>query len=250
MTVQPLNVSVPELSMPPPKLALPPARVRPESPTVAPESTTRTLPVCRALTVKAPAPGPSIVRSAMMAGSGLSSTMVPLKPGAKLIVSPPNGSMVLANSIASRSDVLDPSDGSIVPLSRSASVVTTMSNGPLSKAPMSTAPPLTRGAPRWSVVMPAGISPTPPFPMAGLPESRAMVWVGPPLGASAAEQRVAGEGVGQPRAAAAVADQVVRAGEPTAVVEDVPARVARDDRVVQDRRAVAGIEQAAGVSGR
>ena len=39
--------------MPPPDVALPLAKVKPVSPTVAPESTTRTLPFCRALTVKA-----------------------------------------------------------------------------------------------------------------------------------------------------------------------------------------------------
>ena len=46
----------------------------------------------------------------------------------------------------------------------------------LSKAPMSTAP--TRPSPRWSV---AGTpAPLVPASMAGLPGSRAMVWVGPP----------------------------------------------------------------------
>ncbi len=58
--------------------------------------------------------------------------------------------------------------------------VTAMVNRLDSKAPMSTTPPTTRGRPRWSVVTPAGISSLLPESMAGLPGSRAIVWVGPP----------------------------------------------------------------------
>ena len=49
-----------------------------------------------------------------------------------------------------------------------------------SKAPMSTVPLTMRGSPRWSVVTPAGMRALLPASMAGLPGSRAMVWVGPP----------------------------------------------------------------------
>ena len=55
---------------------------------------------------------------------------------------------------------------------------------PLSKAPISTAAPSMRRARRWSLVSPAGTSELSPASMAGLPGSRAMVWVGPPLYAS------------------------------------------------------------------
>ena len=44
------------------------------------------------------------------------------------------------------------------------------------------------GSPRWSVVTPVTAVPA---PMAGLPGSRAMVWVGPPLSASGARSRSA-----------------------------------------------------------
>ena len=60
----------------------------------------------------------------------------------------------------------------------------------LSKAPMSTVPLTTRGkpAPRWSVVSGLPLASTAsallPASMAGLPGSRAMVCVGPPLSAS------------------------------------------------------------------
>ena len=37
-----------------------------------------------------------------------------------------------------------------------------------------------RETPRWSVVTPAGIRALLPASMAGLPGSRAIVWVGPP----------------------------------------------------------------------
>ena len=59
----------------------------------------------------------------------------PSRSGEKVIVSPPPGS-ALAKEMASRSDVPIPLDGSIDPSSSSASVVTTMVVGPLSKAPM------------------------------------------------------------------------------------------------------------------
>ena len=53
------------------------------------------------------------------------------------------------------------------------------------KAPMSTTEP--RVSPRWSVVTPLTAV---PMPMAALPASRAMVWVGPPLLASGARPRL------------------------------------------------------------
>jgi hypothetical protein len=58
--------------------------------------------------------------------------------------------------------------------------VRAMANPLDSKAPMSTVPLTMRGEPRWSVEMPAGMRALLPASMAGLPGSRARVWVGPP----------------------------------------------------------------------
>ena len=58
--------------------------------------------------------------------------------------------------------------------------VTAMVNPLDSKAPMSTTVLTMRGRPRWSVVTPAGMRALLPASMAGLPGSRAIVWVGPP----------------------------------------------------------------------
>ena len=58
--------------------------------------------------------------------------------------------------------------------------VTAMVNPLDSKAPMSTTVLTMRARPRWSVVTPAGMRALLPASMAGLPGSRAMVWVGPP----------------------------------------------------------------------
>ncbi len=58
--------------------------------------------------------------------------------------------------------------------------VTAMVNPLDSKAPISTVPLTMRLNPRWSVVTPAGMRALLPASMAGLPGSRAMVWVGPP----------------------------------------------------------------------
>src|SRR5262245_56930248 len=85
---------------------------------------------------------------------------------------------LLARLIASRSDVPAPAAGSALPLSSSAVVVTTM-RWLTSKAPMSGW--ASREKPRWSV---AGAPALLPASMAGLPASRAFVWVGPPLSPS------------------------------------------------------------------
>ena len=119
------------------------------------------------------------------------------------------------------------------------SLVVLTTRGLVWKAPMSGMGE-SSAKPRWSVVMPA-IGDV-PAPMAGLPGSRAMVCVGPPLYARATEIRidaheVAVDTVGEAARGRCVVDEVVAAGDGA---PDIAARAAIGHDGVVHGHVVAG----------
>ena len=113
----------------------------------------------------------------MVAGFPLSVADAPLCGGVNVTRPPATGSLgLLAMTVATSGAGKAVS----MPVDWPLPEVTAMVNPLDSKAPMSTTPLTMRERPRWSVVTPAGMRALLPASMAGLPGSRAIVWVGPP----------------------------------------------------------------------
>src|SRR5262249_28583472 len=110
----------------------------------------------------------------MVAGLPVSSADAPLAGGVNVTRPPATG------SIESLAVTVTTSGAGDTPTVLALPQVGARGNPLASKAPMSTVALTMRLNPRWSVVTPAGMRALLPASMAGLPGSRAMVWVGPP----------------------------------------------------------------------